>query len=271
MKFSLTILGSSSAVPTAARNTTAHVLNVHERFYLIDCGEGTQIQIRRYRIRFGRIHTIFISHLHSDHILGLFGLMSTLSLLGRKARLDIYAPEGLEEIVTSHFNLFPDKLLYPIQFHPLDPLGKAHIFSDKAVDVFSFPVQHRSPAWGFLFVEKITPSSGKVPVPRSYAFCTDTLFHPPLCENFRDCDLLYHEATYAASHAHRALATAHSTAAQAGEMARLSGAKRLLIGHFSARYKDTSLLLSEAREVFPETTEALDGDTMDIPQLFTDK
>lgn len=270
MKFSLTILGSSSAVPTAARNTTAHVLNVHERFYLIDCGEGTQIQIRRYRIRFGRIHTIFISHLHSDHILGLFGLMSTLSLLGRKSPLDLYGPAGLEEIVTSHFNHFPDKLLYLIQFHALEPKGKTLILSDKAVDVFSFPVQHRSPAWGFLFVEKVSPAGGKVPVPRSYAFCTDTLFHPPLIENFTGCDLLYHEATYAASHEHRAFATAHSTAGQAGEMARLAGVRRLLIGHFSARYKDTSLLLAEARVAFPETTEARDGDTIEIPQLFTD-
>jgi len=271
MKFSLTILGSSSAVPTAARNTTAHVLNVHERFYLIDCGEGTQIQIRRNRIRFGRLHTLFISHLHSDHILGLFGLLSTLSLLGRKVPLDIYCPPGLKRILDSHFNLMPDQLLYPLVYHEHSSEGKCLIHSDKAVNVYSFPVRHRSPAWGFLFEEKISGLNAAELKPRTFAFCTDTLFHPPLAEYFTGVDLLYHESTYASAHESRAASTGHSTAAEAGKMAQLCGAKKLLIGHYSARYKEIDQLVAEAQSVFPETTGATDGMTVDIERRLNEK
>jgi ribonuclease Z len=271
MKFSLTILGSSSAVPTAARNTTAHVLNVHERFYLLDCGEGTQIQIRKNRIRFGRLHQIFISHLHSDHILGLFGLLATLSLLGRKVPLDIYCPPGLREILDSHFTLMPDKLLYPLVFHEHPDTGKSLIHSDKAVNVYSFPVKHRSPAWGFLFEEKINGSASLTHRPRTFAFCTDTLFYPPLAEFFRDVDLLYHESTYSAAHHSRAETTGHSTAEQAGRLAQLANAQALLIGHYSARYKETDQLLAEARNLFPNTVAAFDGLIVDVERRLNEK
>jgi ribonuclease Z len=271
MRFSLTILGSSSAVPTAARNTTAHVLNVHERFYLLDCGEGTQIQIRRNRIRFGRLHTIFISHLHSDHILGLFGLLSTMSLLGRKVPLDLYCPPGLEQIIDSHFRLMPDQLQYPLVYHEHPAEGKCLIHSDKAVNVYSFPVRHRSPAWGFLFEEKINGGGSSQYLPRTFAFCTDTLFHPPLAGFFPEVDLLYHEATYSSVHESRAKSTAHSTAMQAGQMALLSGAKQLLIGHYSARYKEIDQLVAEARSVFPNTLGATDGMSVDIERRLNEK
>ena len=265
MKFSLTILGSSSAVPTASRNTTAHVLNVHERFFLIDCGEGTQVQFRKYRIRFGRIHQIFISHLHSDHVLGLFGYLSTQTLIGRKKPVEIFGPPGLEAFVRNHFSLFPESLVLPLVFHELAPVGKVKIFEDKAVEVFSFPVNHRVPTWGFLFSEKLVGRNYLKAIPRTFAFCTDTLFNEGLAGFFRDCDLLYHEATYGHSELARAVSTWHSTARQAGQMAALAGAQKLVIGHFSARYKDTSGLLAEAREVFPETCEAIDGLTLDVP------
>ena len=271
MKFSLTVLGSSSAVPTAARNTTAHVLNVHERFYLIDCGEGTQIQIRRNRIRLGKLHALFISHLHSDHILGLFGLLSTLSLLGRKVGIDLYGPPGLETILNAHFNLVPEKLLYPLVFHPLNQDGLMQIRSDKSVEVFSFPVPHRTATWGFLFRERLNGRIQESRLPRSYAFCTDTLFHPPLADHFKGCSLLYHEATYSAQHASRAESTGHSTAAQAAEMARLARAGQLLIGHFSARYKDISPLLNEAQAIYPQTIGAYDGLVIDIVAQLPDK
>jgi ribonuclease Z len=265
MKFSLTILGSSSAVPTANRNTTAHVLNVHERFFLIDCGEGTQIQFRKFRIRFGRVHQIFISHLHSDHVLGLFGYLATQSLIGRKKELEIFGPPELERFVRNHFSLFPESLVLPVKFYPLNKSEMAKVFEDKAVEVFSFPVKHRIDTWGFLFKEKFNGRNDLIRPPRTFAYCTDTLFEPSLATIFAGCDLLYHEATYAHKDIARAISTFHSTSCQAAEMAKLAGAKKLVIGHFSARYKDTSPLLSEAREIFPETIEAIDGLTIDIP------
>ncbi|MDD4645596.1 MAG: ribonuclease Z [Bacteroidales bacterium] len=264
MKFSLTILGSSSGVPTASRNTTAHVLNVHERFFLIDCGEGTQIQFRKYRIRFGRVHQIFISHLHSDHILGLFGYLATQTLIGRKKEIDVFGPPDLERFVRNHFSLFPESLLLPVKFHPLDLSGPARIFEDKAVEVTSFPVNHRVPTWGFVFTEKLKGRNYTNLKPRSYAFCTDTLFEPSLASVFEGCDLLYHEATYGHKELSRATATYHSTAKQAAEMAKLANARQLVLGHFSARYKDTTPLLEEAREIFPNTIEATDGLTIDV-------
>jgi len=265
MKFSLTILGSSSGVPTASRNTTAHVLNVHERFYLIDCGEGTQIQFRKFRIRFGRVHQIFISHLHSDHILGLFGYLATQTLIGRKKEIEIFGPPDLEQFVRNHFSLFSESLLLPLRFHSLEANGLNKIFEDKAVEVSSFPVKHRIPTWGFLFREKLKGRNYLQTEPRSYAFCTDTLYDPGLASFFSGCTLLYHEATYAHKELSRAVSTFHSTARQAAEAALQAGAERLVIGHFSARYKDTSILLEEARALFPATVEAIDGLTIDIP------
>jgi ribonuclease Z len=264
MKFSLTILGSSSGVPTANRNTTAHVLNVHERFYLIDCGEGTQMQFRKYHIRFGRVHQIFISHLHSDHILGLFGYLATQTLIGRKKEIEIFGPPDLERFVRNYFSLVPESLLLPIVFHPLDPSGVYQIFEDKAVEVTSFPVKHRIPDWGFLFREKLKGRNYTGIEPRSFAFCTDTIFDPGLARFFMGCDLLYHEATYGHKELGRAVTTFHSTAKQAAEMAHLARVKKLVIGHFSARYKDISVLLNEAREIFPDTVEAVDGLTIDV-------
>ncbi|MFA6125841.1 MAG: ribonuclease Z [Bacteroidales bacterium] len=268
MKFSLTILGSSSAVPTASRNTTAHVLNVHERFFLIDCGEGTQIQFRKFRIRFGRVHQIFISHLHSDHILGLFGYLATQTLIGRKKEIEIFGPPDLERFVRNHFSLFPESLPLKIVFHPLDSIGVSKIFEDKAVEVSSFQVRHRIPTWGFIFREKLGDRSLLIQEPRSYVYCTDTLFEPSLSDIITGCDLLYHEATYGHAELNRAVSTFHSTAKQAAELAKLAEVKQLLIGHFSARYKDTAPLLAEAREVFPNTIEAIDGLSIDIPVVF---
>jgi len=264
MKFSLTILGSSAAVPTASRNTTAHVLNAHERFYLIDCGEGTQLQIRRNRIPLGNIQQVFISHLHSDHLLGIYGYLSTLSLLGRKAALNLYGPADLENIISGHFSRVPDTLLFPLNFTALTETGLKLIHEDKAVEVWSFPVRHRTPTWGFFFREKTRTPEGHSAYGRSYAYCSDTLFDPGLSRFFMGCDLLYHEATYSEAHRKRAFSTTHSTAAQAGEMARLCKAGQLIIGHFSARYKDVSVLLEEARTVFPDSLAAEDGMIIDI-------
>ncbi|MFO7616606.1 MAG: ribonuclease Z [Bacteroidales bacterium] len=264
MTFSLTILGSSSGVPTAGRNTTAHVLNVRERFFLIDCGEGTQIQFRRFRIRFGKVNHIFITHLHSDHYIGLFGLLSTMSLIGRKTPLHLFGPALLERILENHFSLVADRPGFPILYHPLDPAGPALIHDDERVEVTSFPTRHRIQAWGYLFREKKRRGNGSDHPPRSFAHCADGVFNPAMAEVVRGVDLLYHEATYLHDKLDRALSTGHSTALQAGELARLAGVRQLLIGHFSARYKDATPLLEQARTVFENTLAAFDGLTIEI-------
>lgn len=264
MAFSLTILGSSSGVPTAGRNTTAHVLNVHKRFFLIDCGEGTQIQFRRFRIRFGKVNHIFITHLHSDHYIGLFGLLSTMSMIGRKTQLHLFAPARLEQILESHYSLVSDRPLFPIVFHPLDSAGPTMIHADAHVEVTSFPTRHRIPAWGFLFREKFRPGNNRALQPRSFAHCADGLFNPSLADILRGVNLLYHEATYLHDKLERARSTGHSTALQAGEMARISNVQQLVIGHFSARYKDVTPLLDQAKSVFENTSAAYDGLTIQI-------
>jgi ribonuclease Z len=237
---------------------------VHERFFLIDCGEGTQIQFRRFRIRFGRVNHIFITHLHSDHYIGLFGLLSTMSMIGRKSPLHLFGPALLEQILESHFTLVADRPAFPILYHPLDPSGPALILDDPHVEVTSFPTRHRIPAWGYLFREKRRRgNAANVPV-RSFAHCADGTFNPSLAEIVRGVDLLYHEATYLHDKLERARSTGHSTALQAGELARLSDARQLVIGHFSARYKDATPLLEQARTAFENTLAAYDGLTIEI-------
>jgi ribonuclease Z len=195
----------------------------------------------------------------------LFGYLATQTLIGRKKELEIFGPPNLEEFVRNHFSLFPESLLLPVKFYTLDRSGLCKIFEDKAVEVFSFPVKHRVPTWGFLFREKFNGRNDLLRPPRTFAFCTDTVFDPSLSTVFAGCDLLYHEATYGHKELDRAVSTGHSTARQAAEMALLSGVRKLVIGHFSARYKDTTGLLKEAREIFENTVEATDGLTIDIP------
>ena len=304
MKFSVTILGSSSALPTSDRNPTAHVLNAHERFFLIDCAEGTQAQLRRYRVPMGRIHHIFISHLHGDHFYGLFGLLSSFGLLGRRVPLHLFGPDPLRMVLENHFGKVVEPLPFPIVFHCHAYDGPNLILEDERLEVTSFPLDHKIPTVGFLFREKPrlknirpevieqfslgfkdiysikkgfdyeTPAGDKIPnalltldpAPvRSYAYCSDTKYKPSLAEILRGVDLLYHEATYQDIHRERARVTSHSTARQAAEMARLAGAHQLIIGHFSARYKNLTPLIEEAKTVFPPTIEAVDGLEVGIP------
>lgn len=298
MSFRLTILGTSSALPTSDRYPTAHVLNVHERLFLIDCGEGTQMQMRRYRIRFGKINHIFISHLHGDHFFGLYPLLSSFNLMGRKTPLHLYAPAPVEELVTRHLSDFDINLGFGLEIHTLGSRDCTLILNDKRVEVFSFPLRHRIPSCGFLFREKradrnmipemigkhgltiaeiallkrgndIEREGGEVisceavtvppPEPVSYAFCSDTAWFKELPDYVRGVDLLYHEATFGDDNEALAVKTAHSTARHAANVARDAGAKKLLIGHFSARYKSADILEQEAREVFAETEAAREG------------
>jgi len=302
MTFSVTILGSNSALPTTKRYPTAQVLNVFERFFLVDCGEGTQLQLRHNHIKFSRINNIFISHLHGDHMFGLIGLISTFGLLGRKNDLHIYANKDLESILTSQIDYFCRDIQFKVVFHHLNNKEAETIYEDKKVEVISFPLKHRIPTCGFLFHEKpgeanirkdaiekynLTISDivrikkgddfygnqGKIvdsaelllppPTPKSYAFCSDTKYHPGIIPVIQGVDLLYHEATFADEHEKLAKKTTHSTARQAAMIAKEAGVKRLILGHFSSRYDDLSVLKKEAKEVFPNTTLVNDGDVWD--------
>ncbi len=305
MSFSLTVLGSSSALPTASRFLTAHVLNVSEHFYLVDCGEGTQIQLRKCKIPFGKINNIFISHLHGDHYYGLFGLLSSFNLMGRTSELNIYSHSDLENILEIFFSREKNELKYSLKFHSLNYQHSKLIFEDKHIEIYSFPLKHRIPVCGFLFREKQKPLNIRKEIIsqfhlsikdilkikngenfisqtgeeienkyltfpkqkiRSYAFCSDTIYLENLAEVVKNVDLLYHEATFRSALQEEAKNTFHSTSTQAAMVAQAADAKKLLIGHFSSRYKNVDELLAEAKVVFPETYAVNDGETYSVPE-----
>ncbi len=303
MSFELTILGSSSALPTSKRFPTAHLLKVDERFFLIDCGEGTQIQLRKFGLNPLRIHHIFISHLHGDHVFGLYGLFSTMGMLGRRAILNLYGPEKLREMMEQHLAFF-GKLPFEIRFHSPVPGREQSFFEDEKITVSAIPLKHRTKTFGYLFREKkrllnvrkemiqkyglgiadlvkvkhgedfITPEgklilNGILTHPpyrqRSYAYISDTVFDPELADRVTGVDLLFHEATFSGKDEKLALETMHSTATQAATIGKMSGAGKLLIGHFSSRYRDHSHLVEEARALFDKTEGVMDGDVYSVP------
>lgn len=303
MPFELTILGSSSATPTSERYPTAQVLNASGRFFLIDCGEGTQIQIRRQKIGFSKIQHIFISHLHGDHFYGLIGMISTFNLLGLKKDIHIYSPSQLKDIIQPQLDFLKAGLQFNVIFHPLNFKKPQRIYTDEKVEVTSFPLKHSIGTCGFLFKErqkeaniikeciekynipipqirKIKQGAGfetsegefipheelttPPPPPRSYAFCSDTAFHPPIAEIIKDVDLLYHEATFTEELKDWAKNTLHSTAREAAEIAKMANARKLILGHFSARYKTVTPFLEEARAVFSNTVAAEDGSRYEV-------
>lgn len=291
-KFDLHILGCGSALPTTRHFPTSQVLNVRDKLFMIDCGEGAQLQFRKSRLKFSRLNHIFISHLHGDHCFGLLGLISTLNLLGRTAKLHIYSPKGLEALLTPMLEFFNRQMTYQVLFHEFETKEAALIYEDRSLTVTTIPLRHRMPCCGFLFAERprpnhiiremvdfyrvpvyelnrikngadyVTPEGETVPnsrlttpaePPRSYAYCSDTIYMPSVVEQVKGVDLLFHEATFADEDAPRAKETFHTTAAQAAGLAKSAGVKRLLIGHFSARYEDETVLLQEASAVFPDT------------------
>jgi ribonuclease Z len=302
----LTILGSSSALPTSGRYPSAHVLNAHERLFLIDCGEGTQMQLRKTRLRFAKINHIFISHLHGDHVFGLYGLLSTFSLMGRTNPIHLYAPENYDKMLKSHLSDFDINLSFEIDFVPLSGKDPVKILDDKYLTVTSFPLKHRIPSYGFLFREKrsdrnikgeyidkykipqvripaikkgedfIAPDGSVIKnkdltipprEPLSYAYCSDTKYFKRLASFVKGVSLLYHEATFDGSKEDLAEITGHSTTYDAARTALDAGAGALIIGHFSARYKDISPLVDEARTIFPETYPAIDGETFEVGNI----
>lgn len=292
-KIELHILGCGSALPTVRHNQTSQVLCLRGKCFMFDCGEGTQLQLRRSKVKFGALSHIFISHLHGDHCFGLMGLISTFDLLGRTADLHIHAPGGLEKLLQPQLEFFCSRMKFQVVFHPFDTRKHTLIFEDRSVSVYTIPLQHRVPCAGFLVKEQPgqphirrdmidflqiphyaianikagegwTTSDGRyfdnsrlvVPAEpaRSYAYLSDTQFIPENAALVEGVDLLFHESTFTEADIARAQQTGHSTAAQAARFACLAKAKRLVIGHFSQRYTDNQVLLDEALPIFPATT-----------------
>lgn len=299
----LSILGCYSATPRVNTNPTAQVLEIKNHLFLIDCGEGTQVQLRKHKIKFSRIKHIFISHLHGDHYFGLVGLISTFRLLTRETDLHIYGPKGLKEVITLQMKLADSWTNYKLIFHELTNKSSEVIFEDDNVIVKTIPLSHRVYTNGFLFEEKsglrqldmnavlnnnihqvyfnklkqgadVLNESGqlikndlvtKAPKPsKSYAFCSDTKFDISIVELIKGCTALYHESTFLEQHAHLAAPTGHSTAKQAAEIAKLAQVRDLILGHFSTRYDDLSQFKSQANSIFENVILAEDGKTITI-------
>ena len=292
----LTILGNNSAIPAFDRNPTAQVLQTLDESFLIDCGEGTQMQLSKYKVKRSKINHIFISHLHGDHYFGLIGLLTSMSLLHRTQDLHLYAPAELEQLINLQLNLAASHLSYPLHFYPLEKEGL--IVDEKRILVECFKVHHRIECWGFLFREKrnlrkVNAERAKIyEIPaafyeklqqgfdyankkgtivpndevtiagaksKSYAYCADTIYDEDLCEKVKEVDLLYHETTYLKDLQERATARYHSTTVQAAAIAKKAGVKRLLIGHFSSKYENLDEFLNETSAIFENTELAIQG------------
>ena len=290
--FRVHILGCGSALPTLHHNASAQVVEIRGKLFLVDCGEGTQVQLRRSRLRFTKISAVFITHLHGDHCFGLIGMLSTFGLLGRTARLAIYAPAALEAMLKQQMQLFCHDFDYEVDFHAVDTNQQQVVYEDRSLTVETIPLEHRMPCCGYLFREKSslphirrdmidfyeiptsqinnikagadwTTPDGEVvknerlvepadPV-RSYAYCSDTRYIPTLHERIKGVSTLYHESTYGEDNLLMAQKYYHSTARQAALVAREAGVGQLLLGHYSSRYEDEQVLLREAQEVFENT------------------
>ena len=291
-EFSVTILGSSSAIPTSTRYPSAQVVSYQHKPFLVDCGEGTQIQLRKNQIRFPKINNIFISHMHGDHFFGLIGLISSFSLLGRKEDIHIYAPSDIENIINLQLSVSQTSLNFQIQYHFLNFDGKHLLFENKELEIYSFPLNHSIPTCGFLFKEKphlrkiIKEVLSKYDIPdaafagikegkdfvtesgdiikneelttsgipqKSYAYCSDTAYSESIAMYIRGVDLLYHESSFMEDMRKIAEEKKHSTTLDAARVAIEVGAKQLIVGHFSARYKTLDALLAETQSVFENT------------------
>ncbi|TNE53197.1 MAG: ribonuclease Z [Bacteroidetes bacterium] len=298
MPFSLTILGSGAALPTSRRNPTAQYLNCNERHILIDCAEGTQVQLRKYGIKFQRISLVLISHLHGDHYFGLIGLLSTMNLLGRTKEIHIFGPEELKGIIELQQKASGHRYAFYIHFHPTKNDGAELIYEDRFIEITSFPLKHRVKTCGFRISEKqkeytingelfredqlslqaipffrrgedyqdeegrLFPASKYTFPPKksaSYAYFSDTALNMDNVIHAREADLLYHEATFTQRHAERARATRHATAGQAATFAQAAGVGRLLLGHISSRYADSEEHEQEARAIFENSEVVEDG------------
>ncbi len=299
----LTILGCYAATPRTITKPTSQVLEIKNRMFLIDCGEGTQVQLRKNKIKFSKINQVFISHLHGDHFFGLIGLISTFSLLGRTTDLHIYGPKGIKEIILLQLRLSNSWTNYGLYFHELESDESVTVFEDEKVLVTTIPLKHRVYTNGFLFQEKvgerklnmdavlnyeiescyyqkikngkditleddrIIPNSELTfdPIPpKSYAFCSDTVYYEAVIPIIENVDVLYHESTFLESEESLAQKTLHSTAKEAARIALKANVKQLILGHYSTRYESITLFKEEAETVFPEVLLAEDGKTFEL-------
>jgi len=302
MTFSVTILGNNAALPAHGRHPTAQILNHNEKLFLIDCGEGTQMQFAKYHIKRSKIEHIFISHLHGDHIFGLMGLITSYFLLGRKKALHIYSPPGLQQIVEVHNQSSESEMSYPLIFHEIAFEEPSKILVTKYLNIYAFPLSHRINCYGFLFQEKekerninkesiakyqftvdeiLQLKKGKDVVRanetfkneehtlaaspiRSYVYCTDTL---PVIDKYpllKNSDMLYHETTFTKEEIERAEITYHTTTHQAATIAKQLSVKKLLMGHYSAKYKSLEKFELEAREIFAKSYASIEGETYSV-------
>lgn len=301
--FKVHILGCGSALPTLQHNASSQIVELREKLFMIDCGEGTQIQLRRSRIHFSKIIAVFISHLHGDHCFGLPGMISTFGMTGRTAPLHIYAPATFEPILEQTLSFFCQGLEFKVVFHAVDTTQNKVVYEDRSLTVETIPLQHRIDCCGYLFREKpilphirrdmidfykipisqinnikagadwVTPegeviANSRLTTPaepaRSYAYCSDTRYIKTLHELVKGVSTLYHESTYSAEDAERARLYWHSTSQDAAKVARDASVGKLLLGHFSARYNNESQLLEEAKEIFPNSYLTREGATFDI-------
>lgn len=301
--FKIHILGCGSALPTKRHNPSSQVIDVRGKLFMVDCGEGTQAQIRRSRLSFTKLYAVFISHLHGDHVLGLIGMISTFGLQGRTAPLHVYAPAAYSQLLQMELDMFCSTLDYEIIFHPVDTTKQQIIYEDRSLTVETIPLHHRMPCSGFIFREKPgqrhikpdmlnfynipqsqinnlragmdwTSPSGEIipnnilttpPDPvRAYAYCSDTRYIPSLKDLLHDVTTLYHEATYCEDMKDKAVKYLHSTAREAAITARDANVNQLIIGHFSQRYLDETPLKEEAQAIFPNTVLANENHTYDV-------
>jgi len=297
IKFELTVLGSNAAMPAHGRHLSAQVLNVDEELFLIDCGEGTQMQMQRFGVRKHKINHIFITHIHGDHMFGLIGLIMTFGLTSRKAPLHIYSPKGVQSIIEMQLG---QEIGFPIVFHTTNPEKHELIHESKKVKVFTIPLDHRVPCNGYLFEEQdrlpnmradkikeygipyqvikeikegndfVTADGTTVPhddlviaapKARKFAYCSDTSYKEAILPIIKEVNLLYHETTFLHELEEQAFKTKHTTAWQAATLAKKANAQKLLVGHFSSRYHSIMPFLYEARAVFPESYVAREGET----------
>ena len=302
-RFELNILGCGSALPTTRHFPTSQVLNLRDKLYMIDCGEGAQIRFRSMHLNFNRLNHIFLSHLHGDHCFGLPGLLSTLGLLGRTGELVVHAHPDAETVFRPVLEYFCGELSYPVRFNAVNPSRSELVYEDRTITVRSIPLKHRVPTCGYLFRELpksphivremidfynipvkqiepikagadfVTDDGTLVPnrlltrpaeAPKQYAYCSDTAYHEKIIPLIEGVDLLFHEATFCEADRARAKETCHSSATQAATIAQKAGVGRLLLGHFSARYPDHSVLLEEAKTIFPNTALAFEGQIIKI-------
>lgn len=302
----LTILGCHSAIPRKHRKPTSQVLEIKNHLFLIDCAEGTQVELRRNKVKFSKIKHVFISHLHGDHYYGLIGLISSYQLLNRREDLHIYSPKGLKEVILLQLKLANTWTKFNLVFHELKEEEPQLIFEDGEVTVHTVPLDHRIYTNGFIFKEKpgerkldykkavnakidvayfrklkkgkdVPNKEGRIisnnevtydpPSPRSYAFCSDTAYSEKLAKHVKGVNVMYHESTFLEEHKHLAEPTKHSTAKQAAEIAKQAKVEHLILGHFSTRYEKLEPFLTEAQEIFKNTIMAEDGKTLNLDKL----